>query len=68
MAQTTVVLELTTKEAEFLASFLLQGVEWAHEAGDIAEGIYNALADDAGVKEGDFEFSVRGHWLRAEAA
>lgn len=67
-ARTTVVLELTAKEAQFLASLLVNGVEWDHGAGNIAEGIYMTLADDAGIVDEGFEFNVSGGWLQADAA
>jgi hypothetical protein len=61
MAKTTVVLELTTKEAEFLAAALGCCVAWEWHpespAGFIAENIYDAL--DGVVRSGfnsQFEF------------
>lgn len=68
MATTTVILELTTNEAKFLASLLVNGVEWDYGVGSIAEDIYMTLADDAGVVDEGFEFNANGGWLQADAA
>lgn len=56
METTTIILELTQREAESLAALTLRGVAWLWagetKIGTDAEAIYDALAD-VGIREPD---------------
>lgn len=56
MTKTTIVLELTDREADSLAAILMRGVHWSGSGtlGEDAQGIYAALSTVRSVKEADF--------------